>query len=138
MLSIAYPKTGMLTFFDPLGSPGPNARKWLEMWSYSTSNVFQQQWYLDLNVKHSLQTDPDNCGVYVVEFFKKMIETNDNFISLGKAINYERRKILHSIRTSSETTFCARCGESNDPRRYCNCGISWHDICQPQCPHCSG
>lgn len=105
----------VIFYLDPYGEKDINKNKLVNNWSkYSKTFSFfsQRKWRTEL-IKHPIQKDSINCGVYVSFFLKfllngREVEFEDSIDDLKKL----RIEMNFTLKKNSVKNFCSFCGEA--------------------------
>ena len=84
-------------------------------------------------IKHCLQKDSINCGIYVCYFFKLIAEGKDLFFDSSKnSLIRKRLEMMNILKLSSSKNFCSKCGVDilcSDKIVKCDCFHKFHQYC---------
>ena len=100
--------------------------------SQSVPYFSKKKWKLG-KLSHSIQTDSNNCGVYVCRFLKLLLEGKELFFDNSSAnLAKFRQEMNYTLKINSSKTFCSFCGLDlgiEDETLTTNCFHRYHSEC---------
>lgn len=117
------------------------------MFSNYRKEFKDKKWNLR-KIRHPIQNDGVNCGVFVCMFFKKLLITrkDENDLNLYEESPYRYRKIIfdefykENIKFVNNVVLCCACGKKDAKAKLIgfNCIHSYHPTClnERKCEQC--